>query len=206
MQISITQALSKLKTLDARITRSVNGLSLATVVKGKEVVNRYQSNDDYVKEGKSSLQSAKDLIKLRAEIKSKIVQSNAVTKVHIGERELTVAEAIEYKTSIQYDKFLLQKMKHELANATNLYDRKKAEAANKIQALLESHFGSDSKKSNSEDPVIKAYEEANNPKLIQVVDLMKEIETLEKEIEDFEENVDYALSESNTLTRIEISE
>lgn len=52
------------------------------------------------------------LISYRHKIKALVVQSNACTKVIVGKEEMTVAEAIERKQSIQYEKDLLEVMQH----------------------------------------------------------------------------------------------
>ena len=65
---------------------------------------------------KADYQSIEALIKRRNAIKSAIVVSNATTKIEVAGVKMTVAEAIERKTSISYDIQLLDKLKEVYAD------------------------------------------------------------------------------------------
>ncbi|MFB8733012.1 hypothetical protein ACEQPO_01165 [Bacillus sp. SL00103] len=63
------------------------------------------------KKAKADDQSIQALIKRRNAIKSAIVVSNATTTIDVAGVNMTVAEAIERKTSIEYDIRYLRKLK-----------------------------------------------------------------------------------------------
>ncbi|WP_010500012.1 hypothetical protein [Paenibacillus elgii] len=203
MEISITRGLAELKTLDARINKVINESSFISMTTGKKVLAGYQSNFQFEDKAKSNYQSVQDLIKRRNAIKAAIVQSNAVTKVNVADKEMTVAEAIERKTSIIYEQNLVNKMKIEFVNVIRRYEQEDEKVKERLDELLKTTFGKDVKVSNDQyDSTAKPFLEQNEPKLIDPLKLKDEIDKIEKNIEDFLMNVDFVLSESNTITKI----
>ena len=65
--------------------------------------NSRKTVQEFLDDAVSKLQSANDLINYRRALKSAVLQSNAVTKVTVADKEMTVAEAIEYKNSISLE-------------------------------------------------------------------------------------------------------
>ena len=163
------------------------------------------TKDEYQENCKSDYQSLTDIISNRNHIKSAIVKSNSVTEVKIGETIMTVAEAIERKTSIQYDELLLDKMKVQYA-ASNVERENKRVDAN-VDQLIATLVGKDSQKKLSEDDqrnVEIPYRKANEYELVDPLNLNDKIKKLEAEIDDFKSNVDTALSISNATTFVEL--
>jgi hypothetical protein len=111
MEMSITRALVELKNLDSRINRAINsGIYIAGAKKSSKKINNIFTREDFDKRAKADYQSAIDLIKRRKMIKSKVVESNAKTMVKINNVEMSVADAIERKDSIDYERALLSEM------------------------------------------------------------------------------------------------
>lgn len=205
MEISITRGLAELKTLDARINKSIQEASMIANTTGKKIVVGYQTNEQFEEKSKSSYQSVTDLIKRRNAIKAAIVQSNANTTVEVVGSTMTVAEAIERKTSIAYEQILLNKMKSEYVNAIRKFEQEDAKVKERLDELLKTTFGKDVKVDvNQYDSTAKPFLEQNEPKLVDPLKLKNEIENLEKVIEEFSLNVDFVLSESNTMNKITI--
>ena len=119
-KITITEGLVELKLLDSRI-RKATVKDWAIGVYSKDVTQENKKKFEEVT--KANYQSIKDLINERAKIKSAIVKSNAKTQVKVGEKKMTVAEAIERKSSIDYEKDLLSEWKTSLAQATNTVEK-----------------------------------------------------------------------------------
>ncbi|HYK73264.1 MAG TPA: hypothetical protein VEV44_09105, partial [Pseudoneobacillus sp.] len=103
MEITIAKGLVELKLLNNRINRVINDSVFAGFTVGKKVMTGFNDIEELEQRAKSDYQSVQDLIKRRNEIKSAIVVSNATTEVQIADKTLTVAEAIERKSSIEYD-------------------------------------------------------------------------------------------------------
>ena len=155
------------------------------------------------------MQSILDLTNRRKDIKTKIVQSNANTEVEIAGIKMTVADAIERKSSIEIDRSLLNRMKSEYRAVTGYIAQRNQQLEDKVSKLVDSLVGSDKKDTN----MVKTAEElAQNTRdnesyvILDPLKLLKSIETLEQEIMEFESNVDFVLSESNSITSIEIED
>jgi len=203
-KISITRALVMLKTLDKRINQQSKELNPLDVEVDKKLTFSKQPKNDFVQDIKASYQKLTDLIKQRNTIKSNIVKSNALTTVRVAGGEMTVAQAIERKSSIVFEKNLLNILKHQLANGIARMDSVNCQARLRLDKLLESTFSKDSTKVKPEEfeSVSKPFLERNEATLVDPLDIRKVIESLEESINSFEEEVDIALSESNAVTLI----
>lgn len=205
MEISVTRGLAELKTLDSRINNAVNGTSMIAVTTGKKIVTGYATNEEFESKVKSNQQSILDLIKRRNIIKSAIVKSNAETVVTIAGVKMSKAEAIERKTSIVYDQTLLAKMKTEYSRNISKFDQEDVKVKERLDELIKTTFGKDVKVAVDQyDSTAKPFLEQNAPKLIDPLKLKDAIEVLEEGIEDFLLNVDFILSETNSVDKIEI--
>jgi hypothetical protein len=166
--------------------------------------------DQYEANAKASIASIDKLIARRDEIKSKIVLSNAITVVRFPSgREMTVAEVIERKSSIIYRKSYLQNLRTQYNNALNMLVREQASVKANLEKRIENILGKgDALK--GKDAEIKAITEGflteNEPKLINPVNLKVLIDNLTAEIEEFDNEADFLLSESNTRTDIEVAD
>lgn len=205
-EMTITRALSELKLLNDRIHRTVNNATFGGIKVGKKVSAGFSSVEEIEKRAKADYQSVQALIKRRNEIKSAIVVSNATTKVEVAGHTMTVAEAIERKTSIEYEQNLLSKMKQTYANLTRQVDDVNEQVKHRLDSHLETLFGKEGKASaQANDDIVKAFKADNEAVFIDPLKLKDKIEELEKNIEDFLLEVDFSLSESNTLNRITVS-
>lgn len=207
MEMTITRGLAELKLLDSRINRSINEAVLGSNSVGKKLPTGYNSVEDVEKRAKSDYQSVKDLLKRRNAIKSAIVLSNATTVVEVAGVKMTVAEAIERKTSISYEEQLLSKMRSTYTQVVNHVDRINNEMKARLDSHLETLFGKEGKVNpQSHEDIVKAFKADNEATFIDPINLEKQINELVKSIEDFNMEVDFTLSESNTITRITIED
>lgn len=206
-EISVAQALVQLKTLDKRIVRTLKDSTFGGIQVGKKVTAGFANAQEIEDTAKSSLQSSKALIKRRNDIKSAIVVSNALTKVVIGSQDMSVAEAIERKASIAYEQTLLAKLKDTYTRLTREVDNINDDVQRRLDSHLETLFGKEGKVTAKEnDEIVQSFKRENEAKLIDSINLRKQIEDLENSIEEFLENVDMALNESNVLTKIVIED
>jgi hypothetical protein len=202
MFMSVTQALPELKLLDKRIEKIINNSHTWSKVShnGAPI-----DKDKHKKETESQLQSFNDLVNRRNTIKRAIILSNAQTKVKIGNWEGTVAEAIEYKHSINTKRQILQAMKDCLYTSKEEYEKLKGQVDGRLERLLQSELGKDVK-TNPETihALTTTFRENNKVELVDPLDLSNKIISLEEEIDTFETNVDWVLSESNGKTLIQV--
>lgn len=204
-QMTITEALVELKLLDKRIANSdMQDWCIIQLKQDKKTMTG-ETVEEYEQETKARFQSVKDLITERANIKKAIVKSNADTVVEVGDLKMTVAEAIEYKTSIEYEKRLLQSLRRSKAGVEEGKIAHEArldrEVSNVIGKLAES--GKDNL-SEEQKNFTESYRQMNEAIIIDPIDIDKQISELETKIDSFEQNIDVALSVSNATTFIEI--
>jgi hypothetical protein len=198
MEISITRALNELKLLDKRITKTISNNSFCTFKIGDKINKaKFQPIEEF--------QSITDLIKNRASIKSKIMESNAKTRIKVNGIEMLVIEAIEMKSAIKYKQTFLRKMKSDFSETTNEIERCNKSVNQRLDNLLQANFGKDSQAKDSEyEAIAKPFLTKNEAKIVDPIDIQTQIEKMENDIDGFLSDVDFALSESNSLTKITI--
>ena len=195
--ISITRALVELKTLDKRIQKGID-TSVFVSYKGQ-----FYQPAEGAKEAAASYQSINDLIERRKKIKSAIIKSNANTMVKICGTEMTVAEAIETKSSIKHKKNLLAVMKNQYGTACTNVEH----INSKVRKDLENKSTRDSDKEKQQmtlEEFSKTYVNLHGVELFDPIKLAQKIEQLENYITQFEQEVDYIMSEKNAITLIEV--
>lgn len=208
---TIHKALAELRTMDDRINKAIRSTSYVLAVKhSAEKINGVKVSN-FKEQMRSGYQKVTDLIKRRDAMKRAVVLSNATTKVKIGDNEYTVAEAIEMKNhGMEFRSALLRQMNSDYIAAQNDLARNGGEALEKkseqyVLAVIAAQ-PKDSKMSADSD-VMKGlrqtYIENNTYDLVDPLDITKVMETLDAEINEFNAEVDAALSVSNALTVIE---
>jgi len=202
-ELTITRALVELKTLDSRITKLVDTTSfIAMKTKNK---NYNLVEEDYKKNVMASYQSLNDLIARRDSIKNAIVLSNATTQVTVAGKTMTVANAIEFKKTIEYKKKILEIMKKQRQAVTIESENHKQKVQAKIDDNIRIICGKDTKPDTNTIQTISDGIAKGDP--VEIYDplgldvLIKELEELTGE---FTANIDYVLSESNALTKITV--
>lgn len=206
-KISITEALNELKLYDSKINKSIqNGKFIGSAKTTSDRIG-VQSKENFERLAKSDYQSVNDLILNRSKLKSSIVNSNAITKVNINGTEMTVAEAIERKSSIVYEQNLLHILKQQYNDASNTVLRENKKVDEQVNKLLETLVGKDSEKKitkEDQEAIEKPYRDKNEFSLVDPMNLYEEIQKLEAKIDGFNSNVNTALVLSNATTFIEI--
>lgn len=206
-KISITEALNELKLYDSKINKAIANAKLASAAKKSSDKVGVVKKEDFEERAKASYQSITDLIANRNALKSAIVKSNAVTEVTINEKNMTVAEAIERKNSIDYDVTLLNEMKKQYVIATDTVNKENKKVDNKVDELLSTLIGKDSdKKISKEDQeaIEKPYREKNEFEFIDPIGIYDKMLELEADIDGFNSEVDTKLVLSNATTFIEV--
>lgn len=210
-KMTIHKALAELKTMDDRISKAIRSTTYVLAVKhSAEKINGFKVND-FKEQMRSGYQKVTDLIKRRDAMKRAVVLSNATTKVKIGDTEYTVAEAIEMKNhGMEFRNALLHQMSSAYVAAQNDLTRNGGEALEKkaeqyVLAVIAAQ-PKDSKMSVDSDAMKalrQTYIENNTYDLVDPLDIAKVMEALDAEINEFNAEVDAALSVSNALTIIE---
>lgn len=206
-KISITEALTELKLYDQKINKALSSASfVGSKKKSSDKVDNFKL-ENFEANAKASYQSVSDLIENRARLKSAIVQSNAMTIVEIAGKKYTVAEAIERKNSIEYDKMLLRTMKSQWGEANIKVEKENNRVDTQVDKMLETFLGKDSEKKVSEadlNAISEPYRAKNEWELVDPLNLFAKIQAMEADIDAFEADVDVRLSISNSVTYIEV--
>lgn len=198
--MSVTQALAELKLVRKRLDSGLRHAEWASVATKTHPVNA----EKFEKDANASLQSYTDLYTRYIKLKTAIVRANAATRVKVGSWEGSVADAIEYKRCIEFKKTLLESLRDGLTQARSEYEQEQAQVANRLERLLASELGKDVRTNPETITALTTSFRANNPvELVDPLNTAKRIKELEEEIDSFETNVDWVLSEANGRTLIE---
>lgn len=210
-KMTVHKALAELKTMDDRIAKAIRDTTYVLAVKHSAEKINGMTVQNFKEKMRSGYQKATDLIARRDAMKRAVVLSNATTKVKVGENEYTVAEAIEMKNhGMEFRSALLRQMNSAYVTAQSELNRNSAETLEKkaeqyVLAVIAAQ-PKDSKMSVDSDAMKalrKTYIENNTYDLVDPLDVTKIMETLDAEINEFNAEVDAALSVSNALTVIE---
>lgn len=206
--MTVHKALSELKTLDARIRKETAQLTFAAPNKHGNLKISGIPAKEYLETMRDKYRSVRTLINRRNAVKQALTNSNAATKVTIGDREYSVAEAIDMKNyGSAYLRSILNSMETQYGYAKARADDENGDKLDRradahVQAMYE---GADMK--NMSEEIRKTRENFIQSQTVEVVspiDLEKEMTALRDEIDAFTVNVDAALSVSNALTTITV--
>jgi hypothetical protein len=203
--MSIHRALSELKTLNDRIPKAIQEADfIATDRKSAQKINGL-SIENYEKTIQAGFDKAVSLIKRRNRLKDAVVQSNAVTEVVVAGETMTVAKAIERKSSIVYEEKLLATMVTKRRMAINRLTMENESLPSRLEDYLTAILGNKEHAKKEEVELhTKSFKERNEYVLIDPLHLDKRIEEWEERISSFKAEVDAVLSESNAITQITI--
>ena len=210
-KMTVHKALAELKTMDDRISKAMRETCYVLAVKHSAEKINGVSVADFKAQMKSGYQKVTDLIARRDAMKRAVVLSNATTEVQIGGSKYTVAEAIEMKNhGVEFKRALLSCMTAARNTAHNELARNGGEA---LEQRAEQYVLSviaaqpkDAKMSVDSEAMKslrKTYIENNIYDLLDPLDVNKVMAALDADINEFEAEVDAALSVSNALTVIE---
>ena len=211
-KMTIHKALAELKVIDSRINKAISdGTYVIANKHSNEKINGMPINE-FKTAMKASHDKVMDLINRRNAIKRAVVLSNATTKIKVGNTEYTVAEAIEMKNhGMEFKTTYMRFMAHQNMNAQSELNRNSGEAIEKraeqyVLSVIQAQ-PKDAKMSVDSEAMKtlrKDYINNNTYDLIDPLNVNKLIEELTNEINEFNTEVDAALSVSNALTVIEI--
>lgn len=122
-EMSIHRALIELKLIASKLQAKIQAIKVVGVV-DKDGKIGTQTRDEFEKSVTANVQSIEDLIRRRSVIKNAIVASNAVTKVTVAGKEMTVADAINRKVEIAVMDEMLKAVKQQFTSTSADYQRK----------------------------------------------------------------------------------
>jgi len=191
MKYTITRLMAELKLLDKKIERGTRDLIVIGVDIGGEPVKALQSLDD--------------LIARRNELKMALMVSNMTVRVVVAEVEMSVLQAIETKTVMEYKLGVLSQLKSQYAQAMRRVERKRQENDETLASMLVAAAGKDVLSPEAITAISEPFQENNKVEIESgTLSLKLEIEKRQGVIDAFTTEVDYVLSQSNALTEVDL--
>lgn len=204
-KLSLHRALAELKMLNERIHTATRNVVLVQANRKSNEKIDGMPIEEFKKDMQGSYDKVMSLIQYRNRLKSLVVASNAQTIVQVGTKTMTVAEAIERKQSIQFEKDVLEKLRRQYNRAITQVTEANEALPEKLETYLINILGSKDKQSADEVKLhTETFMKRNEYELIDPMNIKKIIDTLTAQIEEFESEVDAVLSESNATTFIEV--
>lgn len=207
-KMTVHKALSELKVIGDRITSAISSGKFIRANKHSNEKIDGVSVEEFKKQIQSSYDKVNDLIRRRNAIKKAVVLSNATTKVKIGDDEYTVAEAIEMKNSgMQYKVDLYSALSRQYMQAIQITEKENGETLQqKAENYVIGLYGSKEGKTNTDEieKTRKDFILNNTFELVDPIKVKDKMDALEKEITEFNAEIDASLSVSNAVTEITI--
>ena len=205
--MNIHKALCELKLLDARTIKAITACSFIDTKKVIVDNIKGKTSEQFRMAERDLLQSAEDLMARRAAIKKAVVLSNATTKILVGGKEYTVAEAIEMKNhGMDGKRTLLNQMAMRLSLIERTVESTNASAEAEADRYTANCYSG--KEANAAE-IAATRDHRLQSTQIEMVDAVpggihNYMAKLEAEIAEFTAEVDAALSTSNATTEITI--
>lgn len=204
--MTITRALVELK----KLTNEIENLTpkvqaFIAVGDQKKIANTN------LEQAKAESQAQRDRVTSRIErfskIQNAIHKSNAETVVELGGKKMTVLEAINLKKVSQFKLQQLSSLTRARDLAVADHARRTTQMEDEISAMAQTLAGNGNKISEEQLATARKSVEANKkPEIVGLEEMNKAIEVLAKEVSDIVNELDFVLSESNAVTKIEIAD
>ena len=210
MELSLTRALSEKKMLTKRLDdKIVSGIYVSVTIgdADKPADNKFSTKDELNSMIKSSYDSVEGLLTRYRNITKAIIHSNSSTIVNICGNEMTVAEAIERKKSIKFEEKMLMRLKDQFRDVTYIISSDNNSMESGIDDLVKSALSADKNAGKNEDyvkSVDKSRRSILERHLADPCKINQQIDAYRESIENFNNEVDFVLSESNAKTMISI--
>lgn len=208
--MTITRALVQLKKLNSQIDAAINSGKFVSKTVGKNQFRKVVGTNDSVESMSAKIQASYDsvdaLIEYRSKIKSAIVLSNASTYVRVLGKDITVAECIDLKSTLEFRQNYLQVLHISLARELTDISKANELLDKSIELSMNTIYGSEKGKvtEDSYKAVANPQKEQKEYSILDPMKIESKIEKVTKEIEELSSELDFLLSESNARTAITI--
>jgi len=203
-EFTLTRALVELKLYDSKIQKAIQELKPVSYSINKIVVDYRQTADEFVKNYNAQMQSIQDLRNNKVILKNALMKANAETKLKIGEKEYTILEALNRKTDIQTEQYLINTLKQHLNAAVLKSNQIKDAVESNIEKTINSKSSSSGNQSKDYIQTVRESYKDQLPELVNADVVEKLVKEKEEEIAEFISEVDFALSEVNAITKISV--
>jgi hypothetical protein len=203
-KMSITRALTTVKMLEKKFNKNCDELHIVSVESdGKlESPDNYMKKEDFSEKAKAQLSSVNDTLDRIKMIKKEIDKANSSMTITIAGKTMTIQEALVEKKYLPLKEKLLTRLKYEKNRGSSILENANDELQERADALRSSDSKSVDK--TKEVAIVDSFLKKFNPTMVDPCNIGETVEKLEKWIEEFKNNIDFALSEINSKTEIDI--
>lgn len=210
-EITVTRAIATQKALTNRIAEASKHLTLSVPTRGEEeyleVINYTGKPQECEAAISKAWQRLEDTTNVRNAIRAALVKSNAITVIKIGDKEMTIVEALDFRNSLPEREALIKRLKENYTQTNNTYEVNMSQHQARIGQIRSEALNANKKVDETfEAMFIAPQNKTHKPGIMDPLGLRTLIERMTKEVEDFKLNIDYALSESNAVTKITIED
>lgn len=204
MKKTVMEWLGEVKLYDKKISKKEKEL-FDTQLFYADTSIRYdkEAAKKHLDEARALYQSYKQLVKNKNKIRQAILQFNACTFIKIGDRELTIAEALErIKNSDETIIDLLENNISALAKKKDLLLEMQEDEVKDFERML---YGSNKSLGNA--AISEKLEERRKdytPVIEEIFDLKKELEKEKEEKEEFEQKINTLINVANVQNTLDI--
>ena len=202
MKISLHRVIAEIKNLENKLSEQKAIVSVATK---KDQMVGTQNKQQFESTSQAAIdQFSSDLKRLQ---KLKVARNlmNATTQVVVNGRTMTIDEALAVKATLPIQQAFIHMIKAQMNNASVVVSQASAEVERKIEAQVSAIGGSTKKITEEELKTIRnMMEKSTGKEIVMGSNVAKFLEEASKEIETFQLEIDFALSEVNAKTEVEI--
>lgn len=212
MKITLTEALAKLKLYNKKVEKLTNELD-----DGKFIIDCIIGNENKGWKTRMTMQELKQfaqarlnklnaIIKNRNNLKGIIAQTNAITKVKVGDKEYTIVQAIERKNSLPLEKTFLSVLESQVTLIKSCIITANENAKENANKIVETQVQSEAKnkKTAEVEALYNLIYNKNKAEILDPAHIEEYAEKMKEDIEIFEQNIDVVLSIVNANTFITI--
>lgn len=202
-KISVSRALKRLVILNKAINDGIYKLEVVYTKKDSEDMINGVPVETIKEETKKRWQSLNDKIEEYHYLKGQITKSNAETYVSICGKQLSVAAILEMKkNSFGFHRSILDIIERQLRDARHKAEIENQRLTQKASDMVQRLMGDKESKSEKYMETLETIVAKERVSVVDPIRLPEEILKLRKFVDEFSEEVDSALDESNATTMI----
>jgi hypothetical protein len=205
MKISLTRLLNEIKLTNKKIDKKLQEDVKYFDVMASGKLKAYKSEEDMKQTVDAHVKSIDDLITQRDNYKRILLNANNSTTLTVGDAKFTIAEAIAKKETVAQELKWIEKMERQLTEAKVRADNIESTNEAKLDDLIKASIGKDKKTDAKEiEDITNVFRKNNKVTVADPSGVEKLLESKRVLLDEFISNIDFALSEINAKTEVEI--
>lgn len=203
-EYTLTRALAEIKLYDSKIEKAIKEL-VSVSYKVNEIIPEYRMvESDFLNAYNAQMQKIRDLRENKTVLKNALMKANAETIVTIADKKYTILEALNKKSDIHLDNMLVNIVNNQLKSTIAKVNTINEKIESDIERTINAKASSSSNQSKEYIQQVRDGYKSQIPTLVNDGAVEELIKTKTEEIENFLLEVDFALSEINAITKIQV--